>query len=166
MIIGDQREHQPVLEDAVAAEHAPGAHAAEGRQALHHEVHELAMLARHRRPSPRIRFHHPASMGRKDLSRLRKPICRETAMSSKETDVHIIGFLIIGLVAGWLAGNLMKGGGFGLVGNLVVGVIGALVGGFLFGLLGFETTNIIGSLITAVVGAIVLLGVVGVLKKA
>jgi uncharacterized membrane protein YeaQ/YmgE (transglycosylase-associated protein family) len=87
-------------------------------------------------------------------------------MSSRETDVHIIGFLIIGLVAGWLAGNLMKGGGFGLVGNLVVGVIGALVGGFLFGLLGFETTNIIGSLITAVVGAVVLLGVVGVLKKA
>lgn len=48
----------------------------------------------------------------------------------------LIGFLIIGLIAGWLGGKIMRGGGFGLVGNLIVGVIGALVGGFTFGLLG------------------------------
>ncbi len=76
-------------------------------------------------------------------------------------------FLIIGLVAGWLAGNIMRGGGFGLVGNLVVGVIGAFVGGFLFRMIiGMESTGMIGSLVTAVIGAIVLLAVVGLLKKA
>jgi uncharacterized membrane protein YeaQ/YmgE (transglycosylase-associated protein family) len=80
--------------------------------------------------------------------------------------VEIIGFLIIGLLAGWLAGNIMKGRGFGLIGNLVVGVVGALIGGFLFRLIGLASTNVIGSLITAVVGAVVLLLIVGFLKKA
>jgi uncharacterized membrane protein YeaQ/YmgE (transglycosylase-associated protein family) len=61
----------------------------------------------------------------------------------------IIWFLIIGIVAGWLAGKIMKGGGFGLIGDLVVGVIGGLLGGFLFGQLG---EGLIGSLITATVG--------------
>jgi uncharacterized membrane protein YeaQ/YmgE (transglycosylase-associated protein family) len=80
--------------------------------------------------------------------------------------VEVIGFLIIGLLAGWLAGNIMKGRGFGLIGNLVVGVVGALIGGFLFRLIGLASTNVIGSLITAVVGAVVLLLIVGFLKKA
>jgi uncharacterized membrane protein YeaQ/YmgE (transglycosylase-associated protein family) len=75
-------------------------------------------------------------------------------------------FLIVGLLAGWLAGNIMKGRGFGLLGNLVVGVIGSFVGGLLFGLIGLGPTNIIGSLIAAVVGAVVLLYLVGRLKKA
>ena len=47
-------------------------------------------------------------------------------------------FLAIGAIAGWLAGNLMKGGGFGLLGNIVVGIIGAVVGGFIFGMLGIS----------------------------
>jgi len=74
-------------------------------------------------------------------------------------------FLLIGLVAGWLAGKIMKGRGFGLVGNLIVGVIGALLGGFLFRILGMTTTSLVGSLLTALVGAIVLLFIVGQLKK-
>jgi uncharacterized membrane protein YeaQ/YmgE (transglycosylase-associated protein family) len=78
----------------------------------------------------------------------------------------LIVFLVVGLVAGWLAGNIMKGRGFGLLGNLVVGVIGSFVGGFLFRLIGLGPTHIVGSLIAAVVGAIVLLYVVGLLKKA
>ena len=81
--------------------------------------------------------------------------------------VSLILFLIIGAVAGWIAGTLMKGGGFGIVGNIIVGIIGAFVGGLLFGLLGFSTDGgIIGSLITAVVGAVVLLFVVGLIKRA
>ncbi|MCE2970361.1 MAG: GlsB/YeaQ/YmgE family stress response membrane protein [Burkholderiales bacterium] len=60
----------------------------------------------------------------------------------------------------------MRGGGFGLLGNIVVGVIGSLVGRFLFGLLGLSSVGFIGSLVTATVGAVVLLFVVGVLKKA
>jgi len=80
--------------------------------------------------------------------------------------MHFIGFLIIGLIAGWLAGIIMKGRGSGLIINLVTGVVGAFVGGFLFSLLGFHAHGIIGSLITATVGAVVLLLVIGALKKA
>jgi len=80
--------------------------------------------------------------------------------------MNIVWFLLIGLVAGWLAGQIMKGRGFGLIGNMVVGVVGAILGGFLFGLLGFESGNLLGSLVTAVLGAIVLLAVIGTIKKA
>lgn len=69
----------------------------------------------------------------------------------------IVWFLLIGLVAGFLAGVLTKGSGFGILGNLIVGVLGALLGGLLFRLLGLSAENLIGSLITATVGAVVLL---------
>ncbi|MEW6543598.1 MAG: GlsB/YeaQ/YmgE family stress response membrane protein [Nitrospirota bacterium] len=75
-------------------------------------------------------------------------------------------FLLIGLLAGWIAGKLMKGKGFGLVGNLVVGALGALVGGFLFDVLGFTAYGFAASLVMAVVGAIVLLVLVGFIKRA
>ena len=78
----------------------------------------------------------------------------------------LIMFLVIGALAGWIAGQLMKGGGFGLIGNIVVGIVGAMIGGFLFGLLGISAGGLIGSLITAVVGAAVLLWIVGIVKKA
>jgi len=79
--------------------------------------------------------------------------------------MSFVYFLLIGLVAGWLAGQIMKGRGFGLVGNLVVGVIGAFVGGCLFQLLGLTTYGLLGSLVVALVGAVVLLFVVGLVKK-
>jgi uncharacterized membrane protein YeaQ/YmgE (transglycosylase-associated protein family) len=88
---------------------------------------------------------------------------------TEETTMDPIGivlWLVIGAVAGWLAGNIMKGGGFGLIGNIIVGIVGALIGGFVFGLLGITTGSLIGSLITAVVGACVLLFVVGLIKRA
>jgi uncharacterized membrane protein YeaQ/YmgE (transglycosylase-associated protein family) len=66
-------------------------------------------------------------------------------------------FLMIGLLAGWLAAQKTHGRGLGLVGNLIAGVCGALVGGFLLRLLGFQTTNLLGSLITATLGAILCL---------
>ena len=74
-------------------------------------------------------------------------------------------FLAIGAVAGWLAGLIMKGGGFGLLGDMVVGIIGAVLGGFLFGLLGLSFDGFIGSIITATAGAVVLLFVLGLVKK-
>jgi uncharacterized membrane protein YeaQ/YmgE (transglycosylase-associated protein family) len=77
----------------------------------------------------------------------------------------LIIFLAIGAAAGWLAGTLMKGGGFGLLGNIVVGIIGAVVGGFVFGLLGISAGGLIGSIITATAGAALLLFVVGLIKK-
>jgi len=74
-------------------------------------------------------------------------------------------FLIIGAIAGWLSGTLMKGGGFGLLGNIVVGILGAVIGGFVFGLLGIATGGFIGSIITATIGAALLLFFVGIIKK-
>jgi uncharacterized membrane protein YeaQ/YmgE (transglycosylase-associated protein family) len=79
--------------------------------------------------------------------------------------MSLLIFLAIGALAGWLAGTLMKGGGFGLLGNIVVGVIGAVVGGWVFGLLGITASGMIGSFITAVVGAGILLFIVGLVKK-
>ena len=79
--------------------------------------------------------------------------------------MHIIWFLLIGLAAGWLAGQIMKGGGFGLVGALVVGVIGALLGGFLFGLLGIHAGGLVGNLVMATIGAIVLLWLLRFIKR-
>ena len=80
--------------------------------------------------------------------------------------MHFIGFLIIGLIAGWLAETIMKGKGAGLIINLIVGVVGAYVGGFLFGLLGLSMHGMIGSFVTAVIGAVVLLFLVRVIKRA
>jgi uncharacterized membrane protein YeaQ/YmgE (transglycosylase-associated protein family) len=71
--------------------------------------------------------------------------------------MNIFWFILVGIAAGWLAGQIMKGGGYGVVGDLVVGVIGSLVGGFLFGLLGITTGGLLGSLIMATVGAVVLI---------
>ncbi len=78
----------------------------------------------------------------------------------------LLYFLVIGVIAGWLAGQLTRGRGFGLLGDIVVGIIGAMVGGFLFGLVGLASYSFIGSLVTATVGAIILLYVVRLLKSA
>lgn len=80
--------------------------------------------------------------------------------------MDIVWFLLIGAVAGWLAGQLMKGRGFGILGNILVGVIGAVIGGFLFKQFGISAGGLIGSLITAFVGAVLLLFIVGLIKKA
>ena len=82
------------------------------------------------------------------------------------TTQSLILFLVIGLLAGWLAGNIMKGGGFGLVGDLVGGVIGAFLGGWIFSLLGVSTYGLLGMLITALVGAVVLLFLIRLVKRA
>ena len=77
----------------------------------------------------------------------------------------LISWIIVGLVAGWLAGLIWKGGGFGLIGNLVVGVVGAILGGWILGLLNFSYSGYIASIITAVIGALILLWVINKIKK-
>ena len=74
--------------------------------------------------------------------------------------------LIIGAVAGWLAGTMMRGGGFGVVGNIVVGIIGGLIGGWLFRYFNVSSGGgLIGSLIVSTIGAAVLLFVVSLIKR-
>jgi uncharacterized membrane protein YeaQ/YmgE (transglycosylase-associated protein family) len=80
--------------------------------------------------------------------------------------MELLWFLLIGLCAGWLAGMIMKGGGYGLLGDLVIGVIGALLGGFLFALLGIAAYGLLGRLVMALAGAIVLIVLLRAIKRA
>ena len=81
--------------------------------------------------------------------------------------MSFLWFLVVGLVAGWLAGVLVKGGGFGVIGDLVVGVIGAFLGGWLFSTLGASAGGgLLGSIIVATIGAVVLLFIVRLIKRA
>ena len=81
--------------------------------------------------------------------------------------MSLIYSLFVGALAGWLAGKILKGRGFGIVGNVVVGILGALVGQLLLGITGFRSEGgLLPSLITATLGAMVLLTAVGALRKA
>jgi uncharacterized membrane protein YeaQ/YmgE (transglycosylase-associated protein family) len=79
----------------------------------------------------------------------------------------LIILLVIGAIAGWLAGMIVKGYGFGLVGNIVVGIAGAFIAGWLFPRIGFILTGgILATIVNAVIGAVILLLAVGFLKRA
>ena len=81
--------------------------------------------------------------------------------------MSFLWFLVVGAIAGWLAGILVKGGGFGLLGDIVVGIIGAFVGGYLFRTFGVSAGGgLIGSILVATVGAVVLLVVIRLFKRA
>jgi uncharacterized membrane protein YeaQ/YmgE (transglycosylase-associated protein family) len=79
--------------------------------------------------------------------------------------MEFVWFILIGMCAGWLAGQFMKGSGFGLLGNLIVGVIGALLGGFTFHLVGLAAYGLLGQLIVATVGAVLLLALLRFVKR-
>jgi uncharacterized membrane protein YeaQ/YmgE (transglycosylase-associated protein family) len=79
----------------------------------------------------------------------------------------ILSWIIVGLIAGWLAGQVMKGGGYGMLVDIVLGILGGIVGGWVFGLLGiWPGRGWIGSIIVAFVGAVLLVGITRLLKKA
>jgi len=81
--------------------------------------------------------------------------------------ISLLIYVAIGAVAGWLAGNMLEGGGYGPVGNIIVGIIGSLVGGFVLGLLGILLPGgLIGSIFTATIGAILFLYAIRFIKKA
>lgn len=82
-------------------------------------------------------------------------------------DMHgLIVWLVIGAIAGWLAGVLVKGGGFGLLIDIVVGIVGAVIGGWLAGLLGIGFSGILGSIVIALIGAVILLLVIRLFRRA
>lgn len=73
--------------------------------------------------------------------------------------------LLIGGIAGWLAGNILRGGGFGLLLNIVLGIVGAFIGNYLFALLGIAVNGNVAQLVAATLGALVLLYLVGLFRK-
>ncbi|WKZ69435.1 MAG: GlsB/YeaQ/YmgE family stress response membrane protein [Melioribacteraceae bacterium] len=78
--------------------------------------------------------------------------------------MNFIIWILSGILAGWLTGKIMKGSGYGLLGDLAIGLLGAVVGGFLAGLFGLEATSWVGQIVVAVVGGIVLVWVVRKIK--
>jgi uncharacterized membrane protein YeaQ/YmgE (transglycosylase-associated protein family) len=79
--------------------------------------------------------------------------------------MNLILFILIGILAGWLAGVIMKGGGYGIVGDLILGIIGAIVGGYVFGLLGVSAGGLLGQLVVATIGAVILIALVRFFKR-
>jgi len=81
--------------------------------------------------------------------------------------MNFVWFIIVGLVAGWLAGVIMKGGGFGVIGDIVVGIVGALIGGWLFSTMGVSSGGgLLGAIIVALIGAIILIFLLRLIKRA
>jgi uncharacterized membrane protein YeaQ/YmgE (transglycosylase-associated protein family) len=78
---------------------------------------------------------------------------------------YLVWVILIGILAGWIAGQIWKGSGFGVLGDLIVGVIGSLLGSFLFGLIGIGAYGLIGRLVIAVLGAIILLWLIRLIKR-
>jgi uncharacterized membrane protein YeaQ/YmgE (transglycosylase-associated protein family) len=78
----------------------------------------------------------------------------------------IIWWIVVGLIAGWLAGQVMKGGGYGVLADIVLGILGGIFGGWLFGQMGIGAGSTIGSIVVAFVGAVILVGITRLLKRA
>jgi uncharacterized membrane protein YeaQ/YmgE (transglycosylase-associated protein family) len=79
--------------------------------------------------------------------------------------MEILWFVLIGIVAGWIAGMVLRGHGFGLVGDLIVGIVGAVVGGFLFRMFGVTAYGTAGAIAMSAIGAIVFLGAISFVKR-
>ncbi len=79
--------------------------------------------------------------------------------------MYYFWYLLLGLVAGWIANLIVKGGSAGLLLNLIVGVIGSLLGGWLFALIGLVPTGTLGSLVTAIIGSIVFLWLAALISR-
>ncbi|HXB45323.1 MAG TPA: GlsB/YeaQ/YmgE family stress response membrane protein [Puia sp.] len=79
--------------------------------------------------------------------------------------MHFIWFILLGALAGWLAGQITKGGGFGLLGNIVIGILGAVIGGWVAGALGIWSSSLLGELLIATGGAILLLYLIRLIKR-
>ena len=80
--------------------------------------------------------------------------------------MNFLAWIIVGLIAGWLAGQVMKGGGYGVLVDIILGILGGFLGGWIFGLLGIGAgSGMIGSIIVAFVGAVILVGITRLIKR-
>jgi uncharacterized membrane protein YeaQ/YmgE (transglycosylase-associated protein family) len=77
----------------------------------------------------------------------------------------LIWWIIVGLIAGWAAGKIMKGGGYGVVADIVLGIVGAVVGGWLMGMLGIHAGGTVGTILVAILGAVFLIWLTRLIKK-
>jgi uncharacterized membrane protein YeaQ/YmgE (transglycosylase-associated protein family) len=81
--------------------------------------------------------------------------------------INFLSWIVVGLIAGWLAGQVMKGGGYGVLVDIILGILGGFLGGWIFGLLGIGAgSGMIGSIIVAFVGAVILVGITRLIKRA
>ena len=81
--------------------------------------------------------------------------------------MHVLYILLVGLIAGWATGKIMKGSGYGVLTDILLGIVGALIGSRLLGLLGIHTSGaLIPSILVAIVGAVLLVALVRLIKKA
>jgi len=78
---------------------------------------------------------------------------------------EFLTWIVVGLIAGWLAGQVMKGGGYGMIADIILGMLGGFVGGRVFGLLGLHAGGIIGQIVVAFVGAVILVWITRLIKK-
>lgn len=77
----------------------------------------------------------------------------------------IIWWIVVGLIAGWAAGKIMKGGGYGVIADIVLGIVGGIVGGWVVGLLGLGGGGLIWSILVAILGAVILIGVTRLIRR-
>jgi uncharacterized membrane protein YeaQ/YmgE (transglycosylase-associated protein family) len=79
---------------------------------------------------------------------------------------NLIWWIVVGLIAGWAAGKIMKGGGYGAVADIILGIVGAVIGGWLMGILGIQAGGLIGTIVVAIIGAVFLIWLTRLIKKA
>jgi uncharacterized membrane protein YeaQ/YmgE (transglycosylase-associated protein family) len=79
---------------------------------------------------------------------------------------NLIWWVVVGLIAGWAAGKIMKGGGYGAVTDIILGIVGAVLGGWLMGMLGIHAGGLIGTILVAILGAVILIWITRLIKKA
>jgi uncharacterized membrane protein YeaQ/YmgE (transglycosylase-associated protein family) len=91
----------------------------------------------------------------------------ELRQAKEATIMGFLEWIVVGLIAGWLAGQVMKGGGYGVIVDIILGILGGVLGGWIFGMLGiWRGGGIIGSLIVAFIGAVILVWITRLIKKA
>jgi uncharacterized membrane protein YeaQ/YmgE (transglycosylase-associated protein family) len=94
-----------------------------------------------------------------------KLVAKAIYIRGEDSGMGFLTWIIVGLIAGWLAGQVMKGGGYGILVDIVLGILGGIVGGWVFGLLGLHAGGLIGSIVVSFVGAVILVWISRLVKK-